>query len=141
MELSKAFYEEILAHARAGYPNEACGVVAGRDGRPVAVYPMANAERSPVIYRFDEREQLKVFREIEDQGWDLLAFFHSHPHTEAFPSPTDRTRAHWPDPVTGRPVPAYPGTRYLILSLGDRPELRAFRFEDGEPVEEEMTIA
>ncbi|HWC31498.1 MAG TPA: hypothetical protein VG709_00030, partial [Actinomycetota bacterium] len=61
--------------------------------------------------------------------------------TEAYPSPTDRAQAHWKDPVTGERVAAYPGTRYLIVSLRDAdPVLRAFRFEDGEPVEEEVTI-
>lgn len=140
MDLPRGFYEEIVAHARAGYPNEACGVVAGQDGRAVAVYPMANAERSPVIYRFESNEQRRVFSEIEEKGWDLLAFFHSHPATEAYPSETDRSIAMWTDPVTEETVPAYPGTRYLILSLRDD-ELRAFRFEGGQPVEEELTIA
>jgi len=116
-------------------------VIAGEDGRPVRVYPMRNADESPVVYRFDEKEQLEVFREVEDKGWSLYAFFHSHTHTEAFPSPTDRERAQWRDPVTGEELPAYPGTRYLILSLKERdPVLRAFRFEGGRPVEEEVTI-
>jgi proteasome lid subunit RPN8/RPN11 len=141
IELPRAMFDEMVAHARAGLPNEACGVIAGEDGRPVRVYPMSNAERSPVVYRFDEREQLEVFTEVEEKGWDLLAFFHSHTHTEAYPSPTDRAHASWKDPVTGREAPAYPGTKYLILSLmRPEPVLRAFRFEGGEPVEEDVGI-
>jgi proteasome lid subunit RPN8/RPN11 len=140
-ELPRALYEEIVEHARTGLPNEACGVIAGDDGRPIEVYPMRNAEQSPVVYRFDEREQLEVFTEIEEKGRDLLAFFHSHTHTEAYPSPTDRAHAHWRDPVTGEEAPAYPGTRYLILSLAEQePVLRAFNFLGGEPVEEDVTI-
>lgn len=140
-ELPRAFYEEMVAHARAGLPNEACGVIAGDDGRPVQVYPMRNADESPVVYRFDSREQLDVTKEIEEKGWDLLAIFHSHTHTEAFPSPTDRAHAHWRDPISGEEVPAFPGTRYLILSLAEQePVLRAFNFDGGEPVEEEVTI-
>ena len=136
-----AMYEEIVEHSRAGLPNEACGVVAGEDGRPIRVYRMSNAEESPVVYRFDEREQLEVFNEIETKGWDLLAFFHSHTHTEAFPSPTDRARAHWNDPATGEQIAAYPGTRYLILSLADeQPVLRGYRFENGDPLEEDVKI-
>jgi proteasome lid subunit RPN8/RPN11 len=141
IELPRAMFGEMVAHARAGIPNEACGVIAGEDGRPVRVYPMRNADRSPVVYRFDEREQLEVFTEVEEKGWELLAFFHSHTHTEAYPSPTDRALALWKDPVTGRETPAYPGTKYLILSLmTPEPVLRAFRFEDGEPVEEDVRI-
>jgi proteasome lid subunit RPN8/RPN11 len=141
IEVPDAMYQEIVEHAQAGLPNEACGVLAGEGGRPIRVYRMRNAEASPVVYRFDEREQLEVFNEIEEKGWDLLAFFHSHTHTEAYPSPTDRARAHWSDPTTGDLVAAYPGTSYLILSLAeDRPQLRGYRFQDGEPREEEVRI-
>jgi proteasome lid subunit RPN8/RPN11 len=140
-QLPRALFEEIVAHARTGLPNEACGVIAGDAGTPVQVYPMRNAEQSPVVYRFDEREQLEVFNEIEEKGWDLLAFFHSHTHTEAYPSPTDRAHAHWSDPITGEEAPAFPGTRYLILSLAEQePVLRVFNWGEGDPVEEDVTI-
>jgi proteasome lid subunit RPN8/RPN11 len=140
--LPRRLYDRMVTHARAEFPNEACGVVAGRNGRALSVYPMRNAEASSVVYRFDEREQLQVFNEVEEKGWEILAFFHSHTHTEAYPSPTDRAQAHWVDPVTEEEVPAYPNITYLILSLTDReqPVLRAFRFEVGEPVEEEVRI-
>jgi [CysO sulfur-carrier protein]-S-L-cysteine hydrolase len=142
MELPRAMVEEMVAHARNGLPNEACGVLAGANGRARRVFAMRNAEESPVVYRFDGNEQLRVFDQIEDNGWELLAIFHSHTHTEAYPSPTDRAQAHWRDPVTGDEAPAYPGVRYLILSLAEQdPELRAFTFRDGEPVEEEVRIS
>ncbi len=141
IELPRPLFEEMLSHARAEMPNEACGVLAGLNGRAVRVYPMRNAERSPVVYRFDEKEQLQVFNDVEAKGWDLMAFFHSHTHTEAYPSPTDRADAHWTDPATGEKVPAYPGTRYLIISLQhEDPVIRGFRFEGGDPVEEEVRI-
>ena len=141
LEVPRQLAEVMVAHARAGLPNEACGVIAGEDGRPVRVYPMRNAEVSPVVYRFDEREQLQVFTDIEDRDWSVLGFFHSHTHTEAYPSPTDRAHAHWTDPVTGERVPAYPGTRYVIVSLaGHEPDIRAFRFQGGDPVEEEVRV-
>jgi proteasome lid subunit RPN8/RPN11 len=142
IELPRRMFDTMVTHARSGLPNEACGALAGRDGRAEKVYPMRNAEESPVVYRFDEREQLRVFSEVEERGWDLLAFFHSHPRTEAYPSPTDRALAHWRDPVTGEESPAYPGVRYMILSLAtDRPSLRAFTFKDGDAVEEEVRIS
>ncbi|HUG87256.1 MAG TPA: Mov34/MPN/PAD-1 family protein, partial [Actinomycetota bacterium] len=67
IEIPRDRYEEVLAHLRASAPNEACGVLAGVDGKVAAVYPMRNAEESPVAYRFDELEQLEVFREVEDR--------------------------------------------------------------------------
>jgi proteasome lid subunit RPN8/RPN11 len=140
--LPRDIHDRIVAHARDEFPNEACGVVAGLDGEALAVYPMRNAEASPVVYRFDEREQLRVFNEVEEKGLKILAFFHSHTHTEAYPSPTDRSQAHWTDPVTLEEVPAYPEIGYLILSLKDwdHPVLRAFRFQEGEPVEEGVRL-
>jgi proteasome lid subunit RPN8/RPN11 len=140
-ELPRPLFEEIVRHCRAGLPNEACGIVAGEAGRPLQIYRMRNAEESPVVYRFDEREQLQVWKEIEEKGWDPMAFFHSHTHTEAYPSPTDRAHAHWRDPITDEEAPAYPDTRYLILSLAEEePVLRAFTFVGGDAVEEELRI-
>jgi proteasome lid subunit RPN8/RPN11 len=142
IELPRSVYDEMVMLARKGLPNEACGVIAGRDGRPDRLYPMRNAEESPVVYRFDSNEQVRVFKDIDANGRELLAIFHSHTQTEAFPSPTDRALAQWRDPVTGEETPAYPGTRYLILSLAEpEPVLRAFTFPGGDPVEEEVRVS
>ena len=141
IELPRDLYDEVVRHALDGRPNEACGVLAGVDGKIARFYPMRNAEESPVVYRFDEREQLRVFADVEEQGWELTAFVHSHTHTPAYPSPTDIANAHWRDPVDGDATPAYPDTAYLILSLAnEEPDLRAFRFEDQKPVDEEIAI-
>jgi proteasome lid subunit RPN8/RPN11 len=143
IELSRSVFEEMVAHAVDGLPNEACGLIAGEGGRAVRHYPMKNAEESPTVYRFDAKEHLDVITEVEDKGWDLLAFWHSHTHTEAYPSATDRAEAHWPDPLGGDQVLRYPGTKYLVLSLQDpeSPIVRAFRFERGQPIEEDVTIS
>ena len=101
-ELSRELFQEIVEHCRGGLPNEACGIVAGDGGRAVQVYRMRNSEESPVVYRFDAQEQFEVMKELDEKGWEPLAFFHSHTHTEAYPSPTDRAHAHWRDPVTRR---------------------------------------
>jgi proteasome lid subunit RPN8/RPN11 len=142
IELPRAMFDEMVAHARAGLPNEACGVISGDGRAPARVYAMRNAEGSPIVYRFDSNEQARVFKDIDERGLTLWGIFHSHTHTEAYPSQTDREEAHWKDPVTGQlDSPAYPGVRYLILSLAGRePVLRAFTFRDGEPVEEEVRV-
>jgi len=141
IELDRGFYEEIVAQARAEVPNEACGLIAAKEGVPVRLYPMRNADQSPVTYRFDAKEQYRVMSEIEEEGLDIFAIYHSHTHTEASPSATDRARAHREDPDTGRPEAWFPGTRYLIVSLAEHePVLRAFIFREGEPVEEDVKI-
>ena len=129
-ELDGVFYKEIVEQSLREFPNEACGVIASERGVPVKVFAMANADASPATYRLDGMEQLRVFNELEDRGWDLWAIYHSHTHTEAAPSDTDRRQAFYPD------------SRYLILSLEDpeAPILRSFFIRDGEVEEEELTV-
>ena len=121
LELPAALRDEIVAHARSEAPKEACGLVAGQDGRLTRVIRCANAHPAPVTrYAIDPREQLRAFRDMEAKGEELLAIYHSHPITQAYPSPTDRAEAHYPD--------AY----YVLVSLRDvAPEVRAFRVRDG----------
>jgi [CysO sulfur-carrier protein]-S-L-cysteine hydrolase len=129
-ELDGVFYKEIVEQSLREFPNEACGVIAAEAGVPVRVYPMVNADASPTTYRLDAKEQLRVFDELDDRGWDLWAIYHSHTHTEAYPSKTDRRQAFYPD------------SRYLVLSLEDRdaPVLRSFFIRDGEVEEEELIV-
>lgn len=128
--LERSHYDEIVAHCQGDYPNEACGLVAGKEGLAVRVIPMRNADASPATYRFDAEEQFRVFDEMDDEGLEVHAIFHSHTHSEAYPSPTDRRQAF------------YPEAHYLILSLEDRstPQLRGFRILDGEVTEEDVMI-
>lgn len=121
LRLPKDFERAVVSQARAEYPNEACGLLAGTDGEATKLYPMTNAERSPVIYRMEPKEQLRVFNEIEDEGLKLLAIYHSHTRSAAYPSDTDVRLAYYPEAV------------YLILSLQDpdEPVLRGFRIDDG----------
>ncbi len=128
--LERSHYDEIVAHCQGEFPNEACGLVAGKEGIAVRVIPMRNADASPATYRFDPKEQFRVFDEMDDEGLDVYGIFHSHTHSEAYPSPTDRRQAF------------YPEAHYLILSLEDRsvPQLRGFRILEGEVTEEDVMI-
>jgi proteasome lid subunit RPN8/RPN11 len=96
---------------------------------------MRNMDQSPMSYRLDPMEQLRVTKEIEETGSELWGIYHTHTHTEAYPSETDRDRARWVQPF-------YPDVYYLLVSLSDRdnPVVRAFRITDGEVAEEELTI-
>ena len=131
VELDKRFFDEIVEHAMDEFPNEACGLIAAKEGRPVKLFRMRNADASPVSYRLDQKEQLLVFNEIDDEGWELHGIYHSHTHSEAYPSETDRNQAF------------YSESKYLLLSLQDRenPVIRAFEINDGEIVEEDLSIA
>ena len=131
IELDGDLFEEMVEHGLRAFPNEACGLLAGRDGAPVRFFAMKNLDASPASYRLDPKEQLRVFDEMDGAGLDLLGIFHTHTHSEAYPSETDKRLAF------------YPEASYMVMSLSDRdrPVLRAFRILDGEVTEEELTVS
>lgn len=114
LSIKRSQIEQVVAHCRAAQPNEACGLFSTKQGDVVAVFPLRNAEPSPVRYRVDPLDQFKTVRQIEDGGYEF-AIFHSHTRTPAYPSPTDVREAR-------EDVP------YVIVSLAeDPPSIRAFR--------------
>jgi len=81
--------DEIVAHARAGLPNEACGIIAGVDGRAERFFPALPDEPSPYYYRIESRDQIRIMNEIDEAGLDLIGIYHSHPDCDAYFSKTD----------------------------------------------------
>jgi proteasome lid subunit RPN8/RPN11 len=113
--MARAVVDEMIDHCIAERPNEGCGLIASKDGEVVRVVRMRNAEGSPLRYSLDPDEQFAAYRMFDEEGLDLAGVFHSHTHTEAYPSPTDVRLAR-------EDVP------YLIVSLADDPPVvRAFR--------------
>jgi proteasome lid subunit RPN8/RPN11 len=121
----------MLAHALDELPNEACGLVAGSPDTAMvdSLYPCRNAAESGRVYEVDPLDHLKADRDAESKGLEIVGVYHSHTHTEAYPSPTDVAQA--PDP----------GWHYLIVSL-KRPEavVRSFRIVDGRIDEEPLDV-
>jgi len=137
--LPRALRDELVAHARAGLPNEACGILGGRNGRAERFYPAVNGEPSPFFYSIESRDLLRILQEIErDFGVDaaqedvedaVAAIYHSHVESPAFPSRTDVEIAHWPDAA------------YLIVGLGSEPpDVRAFMIRDGRISRREIIV-
>jgi proteasome lid subunit RPN8/RPN11 len=129
--LTPAHWEAILEQARREYPNEACGILAGTNGPDgigvERVYPMTNVDHSPATYLMDPQEQFRAFKEMRKDGLDLVAIYHSHTASPAYPSRRDRDLAFYPDAV------------YLIITLQDPASGgagRAFRIRDQEQIEE-----
>ena len=148
----------MLAHALAapigtgGYRCEACGILAmDPSGGLARFYPTRNigacptlrdnydqtaphehsdACASPTRYVVDPQDQVRVTNELRRLDWEIGGIFHSHTHTQAYPSSTDVSlAANWPE--------AY----YLIASLmADEPVLRAFRIVNGQVTEEDISI-
>ncbi len=134
-QIGKRFIDEMVAHAHDGLPNECCGILAGQDGQVLKLYRMTNVEASPFRFSMDPGEIVKVDQEAGDNGWDLLAIYHSHTGSEAYPSDTDvriarGTAELWPD------------VRYALVSLMDQnnPQVRYFSIVDGVVTEEPLEI-
>ena len=132
LTIDSAIVAAIVAHARRDHPDEACGVVAGPAGsdRPARHIPMDNAARSMTFYEFDSLEQLRVWREMDDNDEEPVVIYHSHTATEAYPSRTDVSFA------------GEPGAHYLLVSTREpeSSEIRSFRIVDGVVTEEEINI-
>ena len=130
LKLERSYVDEIIAHAREDDPNECCGIIAGSGGRATKLYRAVNSEASPYRYNVDSKDLLRIYRDLDGRGWDVLVIYHSHTHTEACPSPTDIRLAAWPD------------AHYVIASLQDKakPVVRAFHIRDGEISEEELQV-
>ena len=133
LTIDSAIVDAIVAHARRDHPDEACGVVAGPLGsdQPTRLIPMDNAARSMTFYEFDSLEQLRVWREMDDNDEEPVVIYHSHTATEAYPSRTDISFA------------GEPGAHYVLVSTRepDSEEIRSFRIVDGVVTEEEIDIA
>ncbi|MFQ5400542.1 MAG: M67 family metallopeptidase [Anaerolineae bacterium] len=119
--LQQPTYEQMLALVQAAYPLEACGLLAGQGERAAQLYPIDNILRSPTAFEMDPLQQVEAMLQIEAQGLELLAIYHSHPHGPQKPSASDVARAFYPETVQ------------LIISLQERrrPVTRAFTIVDG----------
>ena len=131
MNLPKWIAEAMISHAIEGLPNECCGILAGKNTEVSNLFRMKNVEESPFRYSMDGKEMLGGLNKLDDEGMDLLAIYHSHTHTPAYPSATDVRLATWPDAI------------YILISLMDKnhPVLCAFHIVDAQVVEEELVIS
>lgn len=136
LALTAEVADVMLAHARGELPNEACGLLSGdlAAGQGTRYHTARNAEASPLRYNVHPDDLVRIVFAIDEAGEDLVAIFHSHTHTAAVPSSTDRRTAQ------------YPGVFYLVATLADREAspataLRAWRIHGGQAYEVPLRIS
>ncbi len=130
LHVPKSVVDAMLQHCRAEAPNEACGVLIGHGDHVEDLQSMTNLEASPVAYRMDPYEQLQLQKRLRQSGQELVAIYHSHVATQAYPSVTDIQQAY-----DDRPI-------YIICSLRQpqEPDVRGFRIQDGKVSEANMVL-
>ncbi len=138
--LPAAIRDAIVEHARAEYPNEACGLVIGSaapavGGLALRFAPARNAAASPLRYEIDSADLLRLTLAVDDADEAFWAIVHSHVRSPARPSPTDIGLAFYPDAL------------YVLVSLAEneldlgtgQPGVRGWRIVDGRVHEVELT--
>ncbi|MBJ9977104.1 M67 family metallopeptidase [Pseudomonas sp. S75] len=132
LRISAQALEQVRHLAQAAHPIEACGLIAAASGEALAhrVVPMRNQAASPTWFSFDPREQLQVWRELDQRDEDCRVIYHSHTASEAWPSREDI--AHAGDAQV----------HYLIVSTWSqaRHTARSFRIIDGQVFEEPLSV-
>lgn len=129
--ITKDLLNQIVEHSKKEFPNEACGILAGKNNIVTKVYKMRNTSEAPATcYFMDPREQFQVFKEMRSSGIEMLAIYHSHASIPAYPSQRDVEMAY------------YPEASQVIISLADfnNPDVRSFRIVEGKITEEELKI-
>ena len=135
MRIEKRHVDEMVAHARESMPNECCGILSGAAGTVQRVHRMTNLAASPFRFSMDPLEQMKVDEEAGDLGWELMVIYHSHTHSEAYPSDTDVR-------IAGGTAELWPDVRYILVSLAEPedPAVRLFQIDRGNITEESLDV-
>jgi len=129
LKIPASIYEDLIAHAREGFPLEVCGILGGTDDSVSAIYRMTNSDASNEHFMMEPREQFNVVKDLRAKGLSMLAIYHSHPETPARPSQEDIRLA------------LTPLVSHVIVSLADPAGavVKSYKIHDGnvepEPLE------
>ena len=132
--IPKTVLASMISHALESDPEECCGVLIGADENAEEARRIQNAHPEPIRrYEMPPMELMRAESDAEAKGRKIVAIYHSHTHTQAYPSQTDVNNAvqsWWTEPY------------YVLVSLVEktRPIVRAFRISEDSTVTE-VTIA
>lgn len=102
MRITRQALAEVHEHAGEGYPNEICGILIAVRGTDVVT--LSRRVRNTVVerardrYEMDPRDQIRIQRECDEGGLEILGYYHTHPDHPAMASVTDAVRS-WAGPV------------------------------------------
>ncbi|HEY3960871.1 MAG TPA: M67 family metallopeptidase [Solirubrobacteraceae bacterium] len=136
MIVARDLLDDVIAHAREEYEAECCGVIAyqdlapGGEGQALEVRRAKNKWASPKRFEIEGDELYGIYKDFDAKGWEIGALYHSHTHTEPYPSQTDINYSR-----------EWPGVEWVIVGLGgDQPDVRCYMIEDGQVREVELEV-
>ena len=126
--LKRDLLEKMIKQIRREAPDEACGILAGKEGKVEKIYRMVNTDKNSETFFMDPKEQLDVVKDIRKKGLEIVGIYHSHTNSDAYPSQRDVEFAFNPE------------VSYVIISLKnkDNPYIRSFKIENNKIKEEEI---
>jgi proteasome lid subunit RPN8/RPN11 len=130
LQIPKDIHDELISHAREGFPLEVCGILGGTGETVSAIYRMTNTDASNEHFMMEPREQFSVVKDLRGKDLEMLGVYHSHPETPARPSEEDIRLAYTP------------GVSSVIISLADpgQPVVRSYKINQGRVEHEELEI-
>ena len=131
IKISKAHLDEMIEHAKEEDPNECCGILVGTSNAVTQVHKITNDAKSPYRYVMNSQQQLDVLLDCDKKHLDMLAFYHSHTHSEAYPSDTDvrmAVQSGWLDII------------YILISLENKsiPVIKSYLINENSEISEEF---
>ncbi len=136
LTINQQSIDEMKAHALQEDPNECCGILAGPKDAALKLYRITNTTPSPYRYLMDPQEMLNAMDDAGRNGWDPIAFYHSHTHSRAYPSDTDVRMAQQSGWIGD-------SIYYILISLEDKtnPDIRAYHIHpNGDRQKQPYTI-
>ncbi|HIJ96280.1 MAG TPA: M67 family metallopeptidase [Desulfuromonadales bacterium] len=130
IRIPQAVHDEMVSHAREGFPLEVCGILGGSGETVSTIYRMTNTDASNEHFMMEPKEQFAVVKDLRAKGLSMLSVYHSHPESPARPSEEDIRLALTPD------------VSYIIVSLADAagPVVKPFKISNGYVESEELEV-
>jgi proteasome lid subunit RPN8/RPN11 len=129
IRISPEALETVFAHARQTSPRECCGLLIGTPERIVEAAATGNLAESPNRFLIDPEDHIRIRRDARMRGLSVAGVYHSHPHSTAYPSQTDRAEASYSEYV------------YVIVGVADRRfEARAFKLDGAGFTELQLSV-
>jgi proteasome lid subunit RPN8/RPN11 len=129
--ITRELLDKIISYCREVYPKEACGILGGKGNTIKKVYRAVNVDDSSVTFRI---EPFQILKSLQQDGLEMIAIYHSHPHSKAYPSLIDIERS-------SEPYSTYVSIYMIVSLVQGEPEVSVFAIKDRDIREIELIIS